>query len=126
MVDDEPRGRAEALRTVMVAVPGHDEQLRAVCRVHDLAFDPAGSFQAGTGAVEAPGGGVEQGTGRGHLLQLGAWVTATAPEQSGEGAAPASTASNRTTGSTQSILISRASNQVTSHVNSSVCGSGRL
>jgi hypothetical protein len=53
VVDDEAAGGTEAVRAEVgaVAVAGQDEQVRALRRGDDLAFDAAGVLGVGTGAA---------------------------------------------------------------------------
>lgn len=73
MVDDEAAGGAEA---GAVAVAGQDEQVGAVGRGDDLAFDAARAFGAGAGLAQAVGGGLQElvGGGGGQLLHAGAGI----------------------------------------------------
>ena len=92
MVDDEAAGGTQApgSQAGAVAVAGEDEQVGAFGGGDDLPLDPPGSFQPGTGAPEALGGGCEEllGGRGGQLLQAGAGVAvgAAAAEQARVGA----------------------------------------
>jgi hypothetical protein len=61
VVDDEPHLLAEALRPQpgLVAVSGHDKQVRARRRGHDLPLRAAAALGPVTRAAEPERGGVE-------------------------------------------------------------------
>src|SRR5580704_3470819 len=66
VVDDEPAGRAEALRAEpgVVAVPGQHEQVGALGRRDDLALHAPTPFHGGARAAQGPRRGPEQFCGR--------------------------------------------------------------
>jgi hypothetical protein len=91
VVDDEARGRREAVRSepVAVAVAGADQQVGADGCLHDLVFHAAVAVQACSGAAEPVGGDIEKlgSSGRGEGIQVTAGVvsggtpTAEQPEE---------------------------------------------
>src|SRR4051812_50065745 len=67
VVDDEARGRREAVRSepAAVAVAGANQQVGADGCLHDLVFHAAVAVQAGGGGGRAGGGGNRKARGRG-------------------------------------------------------------
>jgi hypothetical protein len=90
MIDDEPGGVAEAVRTQpgAVAVAGQHEQVGVGARGDHFSFRASASGDPVCRSAESGLGGVEQGRLRGNegLLDRGSYFRPAATEQCGPGA----------------------------------------